>query len=151
MPDDPRLLPMAEAPSAAAPIFERVAIVGVGLIGGSIGLAARKAWPAALVIGVDRHDVLEKAMVRHAVDVASPDMAIISAADLVVLAAPVRENLRLLADLEQWLPGEAVITDAGSTKRQIVEASRALPPRLRFVGGHPLAGMPRAGFDHARA
>jgi len=52
------------------PIFQRVGIVGLGLIGGSIALAARQIWPAALVIGVDRKDVLERAMVLHAIDVA---------------------------------------------------------------------------------
>ena len=71
MPDQRRLLPMAaDPPAGGPPVFERVAIVGLGLIGGSLALAARKAWPAGLVIGVDRNEVLEKAMVRHAVDVA---------------------------------------------------------------------------------
>ena len=50
----------------APPVFERIAIVGLGLVGGSIALAARQAWPASLVIGVDRNDVLERAMIRHA-------------------------------------------------------------------------------------
>jgi prephenate dehydrogenase len=152
MPADSRLLPMAaDVPTGAAPIFERIGVVGLGLIGGSIALAARRAWPAALVIGVDRNEVLEKAMVRHAIDVASSDPIIVSEADLVVLAAPVLENLALLHAVGERLTGSAVVTDVGSVKRGIVEAAASLPARLTFVGGHPLAGMARGGFDRARA
>ena len=158
MPDSSRFLPVIPDPgresgsaSGAAPIFERIAILGLGLMGGSIALAARKAWPAALVIGVDRHDVLEKAMVRHAVDVASSDPTIASAADLVVLAVPEADLTRVIAGLPSWLPSEAIVTDVASTKRAVVEAAAALPPRLTFVGGCPLAGRPESGFDHARA
>ncbi|RPJ70551.1 MAG: prephenate dehydrogenase/arogenate dehydrogenase family protein [Acidobacteria bacterium] len=152
MPDDPRLLPMAaDVPAGGPPVFERMAVVGLGLIGGSIALAARQAWPSALVIGVDRNEVLEKAMVRHAIDVASSDLMIVSEADLVILAAPVRENLALLEAVAERIAGEAVITDVGSAKRGIVAAGTALPPRVVFVGGHPLAGMARGGFDLARA
>lgn len=151
MPDEHRLLPMApDAPVGSPPVFERVAVVGLGLIGGSIALAARKAWPAGLVIGVDRNEVLEKAMVRHAIDVASNDPMIVSEADLVILAAPVRENLSLLDVVAQRMAREAVLTDVGSVKRGIVAAGARLPGSLTFVGGHPLAGMARGGFDRAR-
>jgi prephenate dehydrogenase len=153
---EPRFLPVVPDPGregshpGAPPVFERIAIVGVGLIGGSIALAARKAWPTALVIGVDRREVLEQAMVAHAVDVASADPMIISEADLVVLAAPIGEILRMIPGLPGQVEGEAVVTDVASTKRQVVEAAAVLPRRLPFVGGHPLAGMPRSGFAHAR-
>lgn len=151
MSDPSKLLPMAaEVQPAGDPVFRHIAVVGLGLVGGSIALAARKAWPAALVIGVDRNEVLEKAMVRHAIDVASPDLMIASEADLVVLAAPVGQILELLPELPAHVGTDAVVTDVGSTKRAIVEAARALPPRLAFVGGHPLAGAARAGFDVAR-
>ena len=76
---------------------------------------------------------------------------IVSEADLVMLAAPVRENLALLQELAARAAGAAVITDVGSTKRAIVAAAAGLPGRLTFVGGHPLAGMARGGFDLARA
>jgi prephenate dehydrogenase len=145
-----RLLPMAPAPPPSPPIFERMAIVGLGLVGASIGLAARRQWPSGLVIGVDRNEVLEQAMRLHAIDVAAEELMIISEADLVILAAPVRENLRLLPELAQWVAGEAVVTDVGASKRAIVEAAAALPTRLPFVGGHPLAGAPRAGIEFAR-
>lgn len=132
------------------PIFKTIAIVGLGLIGGSIALAARKVWPTGLVVGVDSKDVLEKAMVLHAIDVAADDLVVIKEAELVVLAAPVRENIELLARLPEHLPGPAVVTDTGSTKRAVVDAARALPARLTFIGGHPLGGAARAGIDFAR-
>ena len=147
-----RLLPMAEDEEPSTPlVFERIAIVGLGLIGGSLALAARKAFPRALVIGVDRNAVLEKAMVRHAIDVAAEDLMIASEADLVVLAAPVGDNLHLLSRLGSVLDRPAVVTDVGSTKRAIMDAATQLPPNLVFVGGHPLAGSARSGIDHARA
>lgn len=152
MGDTRRSLPVLQPgpASSAPPIFERVAIVGLGLIGGSLALAVRQTWPAGFVIGVDDKPVLERAMLRHAIDVAADDPVVMAEADLVVLAAPVRTNLALLADLEEHVRGAAVVTDVSSTKRDIVEASRALPARLTFVGGHPLGGAPRSGIDHAR-
>lgn len=152
MTDTPRVLPVIQPGTAAPepPVFERVAVVGLGLIGGSVALAARQTWPAGLVIGVDDKPVLERAMLRHAIDVAADDPVVLAEADLVVLAAPVRANLALLADLEEHVRGAAVVTDVGSTKRDVVAAARALPSRLTFVGGHPLGGAPRSGIDHAR-
>jgi prephenate dehydrogenase len=151
MPETRRQFPvLPEGSTGTPPPFDRIAIVGLGLIGGSIALAARAAWPQALVIGVDRNTVLEQAIVRHAIDVASEDLMIISEADLVVLATPVGEILRLLPLLSEHLTTSAVVTDVGSTKRAIVEAARCLPARLPFVGGHPLAGAARGGFEAAR-
>lgn len=149
---DPRRLPMVQPQDAGAtPIFEKVAILGLGLIGGSIALAARQIWPKGLVIAVDHKDVLEQAMVRHAIDVASEEPYVISEADIVILAAPVRQNLELLAQLGDHVTGQAVVTDVGSTKRAIVEAARDLAPRFTFIGGHPLGGAARGGFEFARA
>ncbi len=146
-----QILPVVpEGATGAAPIFQRIAVVGLGLIGGSIALASRKAWPQALVIGVDRHVVLEKAMGLHAIDVASEDLMIASEADLVILATPIGQILELLPILSDRVATDAVITDVGSTKRAIVEAARVLPPRLMFVGGHPLAGAASGGIDAAR-
>src|SRR6476660_3201504 len=123
-----------------APIFHKIGIVGLGLIGGSIALAARQIWPTSLVIGVDNKDVLETAMRLHAIDVAADDLVVLAEADLVILAAPVRQNIALLADLDENVRQPAVITDTGSTKREIVAAAASLPPRFTFIGGHPLAG-----------
>src|SRR5687768_2748430 len=132
------------------PIFQRVGIVGLGLIGGSIALAARQIWPASLVIGVDRKDVLERAMVRHAIDVAADDAVVLAEADLVILAAPIQQNLEILRDLPENVTSSAVVTDTGSTKRAMVDAARSLPDRFTFIGGHPLGGAARGGIEHAR-
>ena len=133
-----------------APIFARIGIVGLGLIGGSIALAARQIWPSSLVIGVDNKDVLETAMRLHAIDVAADDLIVLAEADVVILAAPVRQNLALVGKLDEHVRQPAVVTDTGSTKRAIVEAARRLPPRFTFVGGHPLGGAAASGLDHAR-
>src|SRR6266550_6867684 len=102
-------------PTGAPPIFDKIGIVGLGLIGGSIALAARQLWPKALVIGVDSKDVLETAMRMHAIDVAADDLIVLAEADLVILAAPVRQNLAVLAQLDANVHQPAVVTDTGST------------------------------------
>jgi prephenate dehydrogenase len=144
-----RVLPVINPPQAA-PIFQRIGIVGLGLIGGSIALKARELWPASLVIAVDNRDVLETAMRLHAIDVAADDLMVLAEADVVILAAPVRQNAALLAELDEHVRQPAVVTDTGSTKRDIVAAAAALPPRFTFIGGHPLAGAAQGGLDHAR-
>src|SRR5207244_8126817 len=110
------------------PIFEKIGVVGLGLIGGSIALAARQIWPKSLVIAVDHKDVLETAMRLHAIDVAADDLIVLAEADLVILAAPVRQNIALLAELDEHVRRPAVVTDTSSTKRAVVDAARALPP-----------------------
>lgn len=132
------------------PIFQRIGIIGLGLIGGSIALAAREIWPASLVIAVDNKDVLETAMRLHAIDVAADDAVVLAEADLIILAAPVKQNLMLLETLDEHVRQPAVITDTGSTKRAIVEAAQSLPPRFTFIGGHPLGGAAASGLEHAR-
>lgn len=152
MSDTSRQLPVIQPGTGDAPpsIFDKVAIVGLGLIGGSIALAVREIWPQSLVIGVDDKAVLERAMVYHAIDVAADDPVVMAEADLVILAAPVRQNIELLDGLDQHVSGVAVVTDVGSTKHEIVDCARQLPPRLTFIGGHPLGGAPHGGIDYAR-
>ena len=145
------LLPMVQDRAPAVPlVFERIAVVGLDLVGASIALAARQVWPASLVIGVDRNAVLERAMIRHAVDVASEDLMIISDADLVILSTPVDVMLGLMPALDRTLATDAVITDVARAKGEITVAARALPPRLPFVGGHPLTEDSDGGIDAAR-
>ena len=152
MSDTNRQLPVIQpgTDDGPPPIFDKVAIVGLGLIGGSIALAARQIWPRSLVIGVDDKDVLERAMVHHAIDVAADDPVVMAEAELVILAAPAQQNIDLLTDLDQHVSGAAIVTDVSSTKREIVERGQRLPPRLTFVGGHPLGGAPQGGIDYAR-
>jgi prephenate dehydrogenase len=146
----PVIQPGARPQPGQPPIFSKIGIIGLGLIGGSIALRARELWPSALVIAVDNKDVLEEAMRRHAIDVAADDLVVLAEADLVILAAPVKQNIALLADLDDNVRAPAVVTDTGSTKREIVVAARDLPPRFTFIGGHPLAGAAQGGLEHAR-
>jgi prephenate dehydrogenase len=140
----PGQLPTAEL------VFHRIAIVGLGFMGGSLAMAARQVWPSALVIGVDQNDVLETAHRLHVVDVAADDLVIAAEADLIVLAAPVEDNIRLIETLARDIPGQAVVTDLGASKRAVIDAAAGLPARLTFIGGNPLAGGPRQGIDAAR-
>ena len=148
--DLPVIQPGRPLPSGAPIVFEKIGIVGLGLIGGSIALASRQIWPTSLVIGVDNKDVLETAMRLHAIDVAADDMIVLAEADVVILAAPVRQNMELLAALDENVRTAAIVTDTGSTKRAIADAAKFLPPRFTFVGGHPFAGAAKGGLEQAR-
>ena len=135
--------------SLSEPPFHRIAIVGVGLIGGSIALAVKRRWPAATIVGIDRPSVLEVARRLTVIDQGNETLAGIAGAQLVILAAPVLQNAAALGELPDRVDS-AVVTDVSSTKRSILEAARGLPPRLRFVGGHPLAGAAAGGVEAAR-
>ena len=150
MPNELPVIQPGQRPATRTPIFGRIGIVGLGLIGGSIALKSRELWPTSLVIAVDNKDVLETAMRLHAIDVAADDLIVLAEADIIILAAPVKQNVAILGELDDHVRQPAVITDTGSTKREIVAAAAALPPRFTFVGGHPLAGAAQGGLDHAR-
>ncbi len=133
--------------------FQRVAIIGLGLIGGSWGLALKRYGYAGRRVGCDRPEILEHALARGAVDegIAEPTAAV-AGADLVILAAPVGAILDLLPRLGISAPKRALITDVGSTKRLICQRAREiLGEEPLFVGGHPLAGKERSGIDQADA
>jgi prephenate dehydrogenase len=133
-----------------APPFPLIAIAGVGLIGGSIALAVRERWPATRIVGVDRPAILAHALGGGAIDRGAASLGEAGPVDLLVLAASVRQNLRLLSEAASLDLVTTVITDVGGTKRDIVEAARTLAVRRRFVGGHPLGGAERGGFGFAR-
>jgi prephenate dehydrogenase len=137
--------------SNAAPPFERIAVVGFGLIGASIALAVRRRWPSAWIVAIDRPDVTETATRMRAADAGGDDLAMAGDAELIVLAAPVRTNLEIVSRLAASVPGNTIVTDVGSTKRETVAAAAALPARLTFIGGHPLAGAAAGGLEAARA
>ena len=132
------------------PDFRRIAIVGVGLIGGSIAFAVRRMFPDATIIGVDRDDVVVAARQLGAVTHASTSLDGVRGADLVVLAAPVRANLTILSSLPDLVGPATLVTDTGSTKRAIVSAAATLGQAITFVGGHPLAGSARGGIEASR-
>jgi len=137
--------------SSDPPIFPKIAIVGLGLIGGSIAFAARRTWPSTHVLAIDRDAVLREALSRRAIDTAASELSAVSDADLVVLAAPVRQNISLLKQVAAHVPSSAVVTDVGGTKRAIVEKAATLPTGMTFIGGHPLGGGARGGFEFATA
>jgi prephenate dehydrogenase len=134
-----------------APVFPTVAIVGFGFMGGSLGLAVKRRWPSARVIAVDEKPVLETAVRMQAADDGGVSLAAAEDASLVVLAAPVRTNIAMLRELPEFVPGDAIVTDVGSTKAETVAAAARLPGRLQFIGGHPLAGAALGGIAEARA
>ena len=128
-----------------------IAIAGVGLIGGSFGLATRKAGFDGTILGVSSARTIERAVARGAIDrgVTLAEAAV--AADLIFLAQPISVILHTLATLNPLVQPHAVVTDAGSTKAFIcAEAARSLD-RCRFVGGHPMAGKEISGVDAAEA
>ena len=117
-------------PSAGEePPFQNIAIVGFGLIGGSIALAVRERWPSIRITAVDRPPVLAHAAGSGAIDRAAHVVADLGSTDLVVLAAPVEQNVRLLPEVAARVERGALLTDVGGTKRDIVKAAAALPDR----------------------
>ncbi len=131
-----------------------VAVVGVGLIGGSFALAARRAGGVGEIVGVGRsRPNLERAKALRVIDRDAGLAEAVAAADLVFLAMPVGATGAVLDALAPHLAPDAVVTDAGSTKRDVVDAARAaLGSRFpRFVPGHPIAGAEQSGVEAARA
>lgn len=131
--------------------FNRIVIFGVGLIGGSFALALKRAGAVAEVVGVGRRRVtLERAQALGIID-AIGTAASVSGADLVLLAAPVAQTEALLRDIAPHLQAGTVVTDAGSTKSDVVQAARAaLGAKIsQFVPGHPIAGRERNGPEAA--
>jgi len=142
----------AHASSVSESVFATVGIVGLGLIGGSIALAVREAMPSTRLIAVDHPSVLDAARTAAVIDEGSGELSVLADADLVILAAPVRQNLDVIGRLADHLKPTAIVTDVGSTKRDIVLAAAQVPAgRLTFVAGHPIAGAALGGLQHARA
>jgi prephenate dehydrogenase len=129
--------------------FQRVGIVGLGLIGGSIALRVRELWPDVTLVACDRPEALDVGRRRGIVDRAAAALTALSDVDLVVLAVPVPTICEMMPDLAA-LGGRIVITDVGSTKR-LVMAEAATAGLPRFVGGHPMSGSEQGGIAHARA
>jgi prephenate dehydrogenase len=132
----------------AAP-FAKVGVVGLGLMGGSIALAARRAWSNVQLVGFD-HAVRTADMARGRIvhDIAA-ELRDLASCDLVVLAMPLAAIIDCLPQLAAFRP-DTVVTDVGSTKRQVMAAASAAG-LSSFVGGHPMGGSERSGLEHARA
>ena len=126
----------------------RIAVVGVGLIGGSIGLAARERLGASVSGWSRSPSTLSRALELGAIDRAGDSLAdAVRDAEAVFVCAPVGVLPDVVRDVLAAAPADCVVTDAGSTKRSVVAAT----DDPRFVGGHPLAGAETAGVEHARA
>ncbi len=134
-------------------MFRHISIIGVGLVGGSLGLALKRAGFAGRIVGCDRKEVLEGARKLGAIDEGLPDLSqALAGADLVILAAPVCVIVDLLYKMKDAVSPSALVTDVGSTKGVICNRAReALPDGPLFLGGHPLAGSEQSGFEHADA
>lgn len=126
-------------------------IVGVGLIGGSIGLGLRRAGWEGRIRGLDRPDVLEQALAAGAIDESAHELApALAGADIVVLATPVATIIELLPRVAALAPARTLLTDTGSTKQRIcVAAAAGGAVERRFLGGHPIAGREEGGLAHA--
>ncbi len=133
--------------------FERVAIIGTGLMGGSFGLALRREFPAAHVIGFDRMNVLERAFRSGAISKAASDIAsAVRGADLVYIALPIGATIDALPKIAKAADANAIVTDTGSTKSLICrQAQKYFRSGARFLGGHPMAGKENSGIEHADA
>jgi prephenate dehydrogenase len=134
--------------------FQRVAILGTGLIGSSLGLALKQLSPPPQVIGFDlSSDSRRSASGKKAVDRATGNLLdAVRDADLIVVSTPVRSIELIFQEIAPLLRPGAVVTDTGSTKRQIMDwASAILPEHVSFVGGHPMTGRATAGVDGASA
>ena len=134
--------------------LKRLSILGVGLLGGSIGLAVKKRASNEVVIGYGhRASTLDEAIRLGAIDHATSDVReAVREADIVVLCTPVGLFDDLLTEMADALAPGVIVTDVGSTKRGIVtSAERLLPRGVRFVGSHPMAGSEKRGVRFASA
>ena len=132
--------------------IETVTIVGVGLIGGSFGLALRAAGFQGRILGVSSPRTIEAALGKGAIERGAPLEEALPESDLIYLAQPISRILELLPEVRKLAPPHALVTDAGSTKGEIVEKAAALfSDGPWFVGGHPMAGKEQRGVERADA
>jgi prephenate dehydrogenase len=140
-----------EAPRAGRQAPEAVAVVGVGLIGGSFALALRASGFAGRIVGISSPNAVRVAIERGIIDEALPLAEAAAIADLIYLARPIEGILSVLDELDHYVKPRTLITDAGSTKSAICARAAAKIQRGRFVGGHPMAGKEARGAAEADA
>ena len=135
-------------------LFQRIAIIGVGLLGGSIGLAVKSRRIASKVIGIGRNpERLELAMRMGAVDAVTTNLEEgCREADLIILALPVKSIIDFLEPVARAASPGALVTDVGSTKASIVDhMQRYFDKQTVFIGSHPMAGSEKSGVEHSHA
>jgi prephenate dehydrogenase len=135
--------------------IRQITIVGTGLIGGSFGLALRQQDFPGTIVGCDRPEVLEAALIRAAIDRGDTDVRqAVQDCDVVVLATPIGGILSTFEKLAPTLDPNRLITDTGSTKAQFVQRARMVfgtQAGMRVLPGHPMAGKERGGIENANA
>lgn len=137
----------------SAPMYNTVAIAGVGLIGGSLGLAIRRAYPGTRVVGISSRAAIDSALDIGAITEGygyEEIVDIAGSADLILLCTPIHRILGLIRILAPAIREGAVVSDVGSTKRAITSlAAEVFPPQAHFIGGHPMAGAESRGVSAA--
>ena len=131
--------------------MKRITIIGLGLIGGSLGLALRD--PTLEIVGYDTsHDSVSRALKMGAIDTASKTLAAsVDSSGLVILATPLLAMPEVMKEITSSLPPDATVTDTGSTKATVMDWAQTLLPGVNFVGGHPMAGKEVPGVENAEA
>jgi prephenate dehydrogenase len=131
-----------------------IAIIGLGLIGGSIGLALKKASPEVKIIGIPHREVtIEDAKSRGAIDEGTMDLKQgVADADIIFICTPINLIIPKLQEIVPALKKGAIVTDVGSSKGEIVsQAEKLMPKGTYFVGGHPMAGKENVKLEEAEA
>ncbi len=135
--------------------MNKIVIFGVGLIGGSVALALKKAGSPATIVGVGRStESLQAALKLGVIDSASSNIPdAVKNADLVLIATPVAQTPSILKSIQPYLEANTVITDAGSTKTDVLTCAREIlgAKVCQFIGGHPIAGAEKSGVSAATA
>lgn len=134
-------------------LFRQVTIIGLGLIGGSLGMALKKGKVARRVVGLARRtSTIREAKAKRAIDFGTTQLTkALDSSDLVILATPPKSVVPLATEIAACTSHRLILTDVASTKQQIVQSLEGrLPTRISFVGGHPMAGSERSGIEAAR-
>jgi cyclohexadieny/prephenate dehydrogenase len=137
----------------SAPSFHRIAVLGLGLLGGSVALAAKRAGVASCVVGSGRRpEPLRRALANGVVDEVADVATAVSGADLVVLGMPVGSMKRVLEEAAPHMAEGTLVTDVGSVKGLLADTlPGVLPSDVHYVGAHPMAGSHEKGVGHASA
>ena len=137
------------------PVLNKLVIFGVGLIGGSVALALKKAGNSPQIVGVGRtEESLKTALELDVIDIATSNIQdALQNADLVIIATPVAQTPAILKSIKPYLSSKTIITDAGSTKGDVLYCAKEILGELssQFIGGHPIAGAEKSGVTAAIA
>ena len=129
----------------------KIAIIGLGVIGGSLGLAIKQNNPRVTIVGFDSAAVLRRARKRRVIDIAAPSLrSAVSDAEIVFLCTPVESILKLLPKVSRFILPHTIVTDVGSVKGVVQTcAKKYFTSHGVFIGGHPMAGSEGSGVEYA--